>query len=522
MAQQQYEANHQPGVRPVAAIRDDPIHVVHARNPQLPLQVPNQPIERRQELPSHLDQDVDKWTEFRKFVIRGLKGKTNSKTYITLVLGSMIRSVTFEYIEKALWVSWGLDTGDGCDSKKLLYVFAQVLMKGEPLSMHVGVRGELGATGKELWDMFFALLSGDDLEYGYDVETKIKIECYGQNNRIGWNADEEEEVKNECNESKYVKKMKKLKNLGVKFGMDPRKVIKSTASICTDGANNFYGERQGFQGHRLRFEMQVQRPRILRNRCVNHKIDIDSDQKGTDGEILKDLEELLKEIRHFWSQVAHYKVLLRVCVEFGVQMRKITKDFELRWLRYMSNSLETATTMIDVWIIACLRLLEPDNPDDDVFDMLQSLLEHYYTILKCNEVIRIYAGLNNFCEYESKTCLDFVLRVEQTLNEFIRLQTGGVIPSILSRLQQAEDADDVLIVSNRLQFIQDEIEAYNQRTDDVIEFDPFFTESFVYDTILNHYINEYRTNYTNMELYRKCCDLFVFSKMSAPNKPINY
>eukprot|EP01083_Nonionella_stella_P123998 374014_1 len=481
MAQQQYEANHQPGVRPVAAIRDDPIHVVHARNPQLPLQVPNQPIERRQELPSHLDQDVDKWTEFRKFVIRGLKGKTNSfaktwrtrytflvvglkqseiidgviaavnaeiqnipdeyrstigeytckqcfeyvaehgqencqhlivpngfhtirniKTkplqhttlsshersrlhkasigitvteedlnvwravyasallnipyvthpfimylgckangkygkilhgastaaYITLVLGSMIRSVTFEYIEKALWVSWGLDTGDGCDSKKLLYVFAQVLMKGEPLSMHVGVRGELGATGKELWDMFFALLSGDDLEYGYDVETKIKIECYGQNNRIGWNADEEEEVKNECNESKYVKKMKKLKNLGVKFGMDPRKVIKST-----------------------------------------------------------------------------------------------------------------------------------------------------------------------------------------TLNEFIRLQTGGVIPSILSRLQQAEDADDVLIVSNRLQFIQDEIEAYNQRTDDVIEFDPFFTESFVYDTILNHYINEYRTNYTNMELYRKCCDLFVFSKM---------
>eukprot|EP01083_Nonionella_stella_P062932 163606_1 len=307
MAQQQYEANHQPGVRPVAAIRDDPIHVVHARNPQLPLQVPNQPIERRQELPSHLDQDVDKWTEFRKFVIRGLKGKTNSKTYITLVLGSMIRSVTFEYIEKALWVSWGLDTGDGCDSKKLLYVFAQVLMKGEPLSMHVGVRGELGATGKELWDMFFALLSGDDLEYGYDVETKIKIECYGQNNRIGWNADEEEEVKNECNESKYVKKMKKLKNLGVKFGMDPRKVIKST-----------------------------------------------------------------------------------------------------------------------------------------------------------------------------------------TLNEFVRLQNGGVIPSILSRLQQAEDADDVLIVSNRLQFIQDEIEAYNQRTDDVIEFDPFFTESFVYDTILNHYINEYR------------------------------
>eukprot|EP01083_Nonionella_stella_P123995 374010_1 len=250
----------------------------------------------------------------------------------------MIRSVTFEYIEKALWVSWGLDTGDGCDSKKLLYVFAQVLMKGEPLSMHVGVRGELGATGKELWDMFFALLSGDDLEYGYDVETKIKIECYGQNNRIGWNADEEEEVKNECNESKYVKKMKKLKNLGVKFGMDPRKVIKST-----------------------------------------------------------------------------------------------------------------------------------------------------------------------------------------TLNEFIRLQTGGVIPSILSRLQQAEDADDVLIVSNRLQFIQDEIEAYNQRTDDVIEFDPFFTESFVYDTILNHYINEYRTNYTNMELYRKCCDLFVFSKMKEDaNAQINH
>eukprot|EP01083_Nonionella_stella_P210564 762193_1 len=85
MAQQQYEANHQPGVRPVAAIRDDPIHVVHARNPQLPLQVPNQPIERRQELPSHLDQDVDKWTEFRKFVIRGLKGKTNSfaKTWRT-------------------------------------------------------------------------------------------------------------------------------------------------------------------------------------------------------------------------------------------------------------------------------------------------------------------------------------------------------------------------------------------------------------------------------------------------------
>eukprot|EP01083_Nonionella_stella_P186949 685804_1 len=90
MAQQQYEANHQPGVRPVAAIRDDPIHVVHALIHVAAIrEVPNhdqlQPIEPRQELPSHLDQDLDKWTEFRNFVIRGLKRKTNSfaKTWRT-------------------------------------------------------------------------------------------------------------------------------------------------------------------------------------------------------------------------------------------------------------------------------------------------------------------------------------------------------------------------------------------------------------------------------------------------------
>eukprot|EP01083_Nonionella_stella_P018577 51719_1 len=208
----------------------------------------------------------------------------SSAAKITIVLGSLIRSYIFKFVEKSVWKGFGLDTGDGVDAQKLLYVFSRLVALGKPVNVFFGVRRELGAKGIDLFEMYKDMITGADLEWGYDIEIKLKKEFHQNNN------DNDHEMK-EANlppnqdyaydpedvthwtEPQYITLVKKLKQNHVKLGMDWNGVVSSTSSVCSDKASNFWGTDRGFEGHRVRnektvMEAQDKNVRTLRNHCV--------------------------------------------------------------------------------------------------------------------------------------------------------------------------------------------------------------------------------------------------------------
>lgn len=184
--------------------------------------------------------------------------------------------------------------------------------------MCYAVRGEMGATGKELFAMFRDCIEGKDMEYGYDVKNKLKLEFQNEQLIADENMDNQMDVdtfgddeKVEYKESMYVSLCKKLKSNGITYGMDFDKTMKQTASICSDGANNFYGNGIGFEGHRLRYETELHeseesRVRTIRNWCVNHVMNLPDNE--TDEDYLTEITELLNSFRMFWNKIGHKKV----------------------------------------------------------------------------------------------------------------------------------------------------------------------------------------------------------------------
>ncbi len=105
----------------------------------------------------------------------------------------------------------------------------------------------------------------------------------------------DEEDITQWKEPQYIKFTKKLKTHGVLFGMDVSRCVSTTASICSDKAANFWGQDEGFEGHRVEHETEVmaemdKEVRTIRNHCVNHLIDLESDKKGTDAKLVEDVE----------------------------------------------------------------------------------------------------------------------------------------------------------------------------------------------------------------------------------------
>ncbi len=219
-----------------------------------------------------------------------------------------------------------MDTGDGTDSQKLLYIFIRVVSLGQPAHLFGGVRRELGAKGRELFSMYKDFITGEDMNWGYDLEIKLKTEVFASNSgsndsmdidveqKADADSDEyDEENANEWKEPSYIKLTKQMKQQQIKFGMDYENTVSETASICSDKAPNFYGANEGFEGHRGRDEKDImdglgKEVRTLRNHCVNHKIDLDAREKDTDADILLNTETMLKSVKRFWVVVGNYKV----------------------------------------------------------------------------------------------------------------------------------------------------------------------------------------------------------------------
>eukprot|EP01083_Nonionella_stella_P191160 707722_1 len=273
-------------------------------------------------------------------------------------------------------------------------------------------------------------------------------------------------------------------------------------------------------------EAQDKNVRTLRNHCVNHKIDLDVDKKGTDAEILNELYDILKVIRKYWAVADHYRELIKQCMSHNIKLKCIPKDFDLRWLRFMNDALSNVCHMLDVYVISCIRLLRKDNSDEETYLMLQLLVENYFTFLRVNKTIEIYAILNNFGENESRTVIDWVDKVDITLQQLQRLKDGGVIAAISSRIRfpapppppantgnrrrrrGSAQRSEPQIVSPKLQFIVDAIESINDSNISVehggpIEFDPLFTESHINETLLTYYVDFYADDYTNIDTYRQ-------------------
>eukprot|EP01084_Bolivina_argentea_P213794 363008_1 len=437
-------------------------------------------------------------------------------TRCTIVLGSLIRSTMWKFVNLSPWKSFGLDTGDGIDATKLLYFFIRVVSLGQPINLFGGVRRELGAKGCELFQMYQDFITGNDMEWGYDLEIKLKKDFFESKNMNvddGDDIDEydEENVTN-WNEPSYITLAKTMKDNDIQFGINFEKTVEETSSVCTDAAANFYGTGEGYEGHRFRNEKQImdakgKETRTLRNHCVNHKIDLDAHRKNTDAEILNDTQNLVNSIRRFWEVTYRYKILMGTVYSFGMKLKSVFKELELRWLRFISDSLSTAAYMIDVWIISCIKILESDAYDEETFEMLQLLLNNYYTILLCNETIGVYAALNNYAEYEAKTVIDWVDQVDTTLEKMKRIKEGGIISSIAIRIRPVNNnLNQYTITSNKLQWIVDKLYELNngecERVNGDLEFDALDITSYVNDTLLTYYIENYKTDHINCIMYK--------------------
>lgn len=138
--------------------------------------------------------------------------------------------------------------------------------------------------------------------------------------------------------------------------------------------------------------------------------------------------------------------------------------------------------------------------------MIDLLVQNYWTIIKCAKTVSIAAAVNNYCEYSSKTCIDFVDQVESARNKLQRLKDNGIYLEIVKRI----NCDERIIKSARLQFIANAIDAHNRNDESecVIDWDIYSTISLTNDGLLDHYIESFNEEYTNYDKYKQYKQLF--------------
>lgn len=222
-----------------------------------------------------------------------------------------------KHVAAAPFQSFGADTGDDTVGLKLFYAFARTVVGKDATNLFYGVRRELGAKGRELFDMYCDLLSGADLSWGYDLEIKLKqdvaAELAMEEQKERMLEDEDaDEIEYEQRVGKYIALCKKLQQLGLVFGQEVDECFESTSSVTSDAGSNFWGTEQGFEGYRRRHETQIalrhnHEARTLRTHCVNHRMDLE--QKDDEiAHIIGGVVELLMKMRKFWNSPTNYKV----------------------------------------------------------------------------------------------------------------------------------------------------------------------------------------------------------------------
>ena len=249
-----------------------------------------------------------------------------------------------KHVDAAPFQSFGADTGDDTVGLKLFYAFCRTVVGRNATNLYYGVRRELGAKGIELFHMYIDMLSGADIDWGYDLEIKLKQEVAAelameeQKERMLEDEDEDadesvDDMSDEQRSGKYIELCKKLQQRGVVFGLNVDNCVETTSSVTSDAGSNFWGTREGFEGHRVEHERQVavrynHEPRTLRTHCVNHRIDLEQ----TDDEIsriLGPIRSLLMKMRMFWNNPTNYKVC-KSLVFLSLYYNNITRNVLFR------------------------------------------------------------------------------------------------------------------------------------------------------------------------------------------------
>ena len=112
--------------------------------------------------------------------LNGTIGKQNhsvpSITKCIIVIGLLIKTKWIDFIRIQDFFSFGCDTVDIKYALKVIIMYFRVLIRGEPRNVFFGIRNELGASGEQLFTYIKDAVSGRDLEYGYDIRRKVKME----------------------------------------------------------------------------------------------------------------------------------------------------------------------------------------------------------------------------------------------------------------------------------------------------------------------------------------------------------
>lgn len=92
-----------------------------------------------------------------------------------IILGMNVKADVFDEIKKQPFNSWGIDLHHTGDMFKLLAAFTRIIVIGIPWHPYVGLREINVQNGKDLFHVFFKdMLTGKDLEWGYDLLKKIE------------------------------------------------------------------------------------------------------------------------------------------------------------------------------------------------------------------------------------------------------------------------------------------------------------------------------------------------------------
>ena len=141
-------------------------------------------------------------------------------------------------------------------------------------------------------------------------------------------------------------------------------------------------------------------------------------------------------------------------------------------------------------------------------NMLKLLLSNYFTLLKAAEIMHIFAELNNFAETVGRTVIDWIDHVETTKNKMGRLNCRNAIWNYVSErvrggaLVRNVRLNDVVTAVRDLE--SDNLYLSEYSSPDRLSFDELDVSAQEAHALLDHYVSEFRTSYTNMDFYKKC------------------
>lgn len=127
-----------------------------------------------------------------------------SVTKCIIVIGLLIKSKWIAHLKLQDILSFGCDTVDIKFALKVIVMYFRDVLRGWPKQIYFGLRNELGGTGKNIFTYVTDAVSGRDLEWGYDIRRKIKLECKSDSDNDSKSSENNENninnINNECND----------------------------------------------------------------------------------------------------------------------------------------------------------------------------------------------------------------------------------------------------------------------------------------------------------------------------------